>query len=339
MRGLTPDQGNVSIIVAVMLTVLLGAGAIVVDVGAMYLQAERLQAGTDAAALAIAEECALTPALCNDDLASQLADQYLGANAGAFSVLPPIVAQDSSDAGSVTIRGQSNVAPAFAGVLGIDTHTVGASATARWGPVLEQPVFPLAVCGGALADAIDSGQQVVLESYPSGDESPALCDGAPDALPLSWIHSPLAADCRANIALNPATSLDVEPSDIEPGGCDQAINDLLNALADPGSTADERTRVLAIYDAGEGTASHPAHSLIAFEFTGVRIREDERHHDTPWEGRCGEFASPYLIGQLQCIRGHVRTWLPPEDAPIADLTQLSLASVSDTTVLGIRLAD
>lgn len=335
MRGLTGEHGNVTIIVALMLTVLLGAGAIVVDAGAMYLQADKLQAGADAAALAIAQECASSATLCDESLADQLADQYLGANAGnVFDVLPTVVPHPSGDAGSVTVRGQSDIAPAFAGALGVEPGPVGAAATARWGPVLEQPVFPLAICLGALDASGDT-----VESYPSGDEEPGLCDGAPDALPLGWIQSPGGEGCTSDVTLAPPTSLAIAPSDIEPSGCDQAIDDLLNALADPGSTADERTRVLAVYDASVGAGSHPAHSLIAFEFTGVRIREDERDRDVPWQGNCANFAEPYLIGQLQCIRGQVRTWLPPVDGPIAELSQLDQTGISDTTVLGVRLVD
>ncbi|WP_223883724.1 TadE/TadG family type IV pilus assembly protein [Pseudarthrobacter sp. BIM B-2242] len=54
-----PDErGASSIIVAILLVVLLGFGALAVDVGAMYSEKGQLQNGADAAALAIAQECA-----------------------------------------------------------------------------------------------------------------------------------------------------------------------------------------------------------------------------------------------------------------------------------------
>ena len=62
MRSLTrnhdDDRGAVLVWVALMLVVLLGIGALVIDVGALYAERRQLQNGADAAALAVAADCA-----------------------------------------------------------------------------------------------------------------------------------------------------------------------------------------------------------------------------------------------------------------------------------------
>ena len=78
------DEGAVLIWVALMMTVLLGVGAIVIDVGALYAEKRQLQNGADAASLAVAQDCA------NGSCAGYAtrADQYADLNAkdGASNV-------------------------------------------------------------------------------------------------------------------------------------------------------------------------------------------------------------------------------------------------------------
>jgi len=83
------DCGGIATLVAIFLTggVLLGSGALVVDVGRLYAERQELQNGADAAATAIAEECARTPSTCATS-APTLADRYANQNAkdGASTV-------------------------------------------------------------------------------------------------------------------------------------------------------------------------------------------------------------------------------------------------------------
>ncbi len=88
MRGLRrprrrdgDDSGAVAVMVAVLLTggVLIGAAALVVDVGGLYAKREQLQAGADAAAWAIAEECIGTDGACTFDAMQTLADDLMAA--------------------------------------------------------------------------------------------------------------------------------------------------------------------------------------------------------------------------------------------------------------------
>jgi Flp pilus assembly protein TadG len=74
------DRGAITALVAVLAAggVLLGLGAVVVDVGQLYAERERLQTGADAAALAVARACASTPSACGNQ--TGLAQTYANAN-------------------------------------------------------------------------------------------------------------------------------------------------------------------------------------------------------------------------------------------------------------------
>jgi hypothetical protein len=69
------DRGAVSAVVAILLgcSVLLGTGALVVDVGRLQVEREQLQSGADAAALAVAKACA-TKGSCTTTVAGGYAD-------------------------------------------------------------------------------------------------------------------------------------------------------------------------------------------------------------------------------------------------------------------------
>jgi Flp pilus assembly protein TadG len=85
------DRGAVSTLVAVVLGfgVLLGFGALVIDVGQLYAEREELQSGSDAAALAVAQACALAPATCaaQTGVAEDFADRNAADGTSAVAVL------------------------------------------------------------------------------------------------------------------------------------------------------------------------------------------------------------------------------------------------------------
>ncbi|MGH9188683.1 MAG: pilus assembly protein TadG-related protein, partial [Acidimicrobiales bacterium] len=80
MRRLTPgrDQGGaIGYMTALLIVPVLGMGALVLDIGAVVQERRELQNGADAAALAVAKDCA------GGDCGSfnDLADEYADANA------------------------------------------------------------------------------------------------------------------------------------------------------------------------------------------------------------------------------------------------------------------
>ncbi|MFM8266587.1 MAG: pilus assembly protein TadG-related protein [Ilumatobacteraceae bacterium] len=79
----TRDRGAVLALVVLITTTLIGAGALVIDVGAMYYEKRQLQNGADAAALAVAQDCAAGNCL-DEDATAGIAASYNAKDAKSF---------------------------------------------------------------------------------------------------------------------------------------------------------------------------------------------------------------------------------------------------------------
>jgi hypothetical protein len=142
------ETGATLVFVAVVLVALLALGAFAVDFGRMYEERRQLQNGADAAALAIAEDCAR--GLCGsgyDEYA--VAETYVDTNARDGAANAWLVDLDLS-AQTVTVHnrtedlaGDNQFDMLLAGIVGFDGFTVGAEATVAWGYPLQFPVIPI----------------------------------------------------------------------------------------------------------------------------------------------------------------------------------------------------
>lgn len=170
------DSGAVAVVVAVCLTALLGFAALAIDVGAVFVERRELQNGADAAALAIAQDCATDPgsAGCADPLTAHgTAQSYANANANDnVSTVPPpgaggvqfpagtqkvVVKVDTNDP---TSADTSRLAHFFAPVIGIESTAVTAKGAAIWGAA--------SMFGGGEADVPVSGS--VCDFWPDAPE-------------------------------------------------------------------------------------------------------------------------------------------------------------------------
>ena len=173
MRTLTParasdcDDGAVLVMVALMMTMLLGVGALVIDLGALYVEKRELQNGADAAALAIAQGCAGG----NCGAPNAIAKQYVDLNArdGASGVAevcgspaPLAACSSAAPAGAAGATGwvkvsdvtessgggnqvQFVLAPIMNSLTGA---TMRSSAVAAWGPLGRRATLPftMSIC-------------------------------------------------------------------------------------------------------------------------------------------------------------------------------------------------
>lgn len=136
-RRMSDERGASAVIVALLMVPMLGFAAIAVDVGHLYAQRARLQVAADAAALAVAQDCARGN--CGDMQAT--ASSLVDANLPGSDAAPPVL---SSSPLSVTVTGDKPTQDWFAPVLGIDSTKVSASATVAWGaPGAGTAVLPL----------------------------------------------------------------------------------------------------------------------------------------------------------------------------------------------------
>jgi Flp pilus assembly protein TadG len=162
------EEGVVLVLVAVSMVVLLGAVALTVDVGRIYQERRELQNGADAAALAVAHDCA-----SGDCGTSQTtADLYADANATDGSAGVESVSIDSGakkvTVYTVTDGASGNAFPmTFARVVGFDEVTVRAKATVAWDGLRAGSALPV-LFRESLWNDIDPSRLTTVEEAMSG---------------------------------------------------------------------------------------------------------------------------------------------------------------------------
>jgi Flp pilus assembly protein TadG len=257
-RRAQDERGASAVLVSFLLVPLLGFAAIAVDVGALYAERARLQIAADAAALAVAQDCARGS--CGDMQAT--AQSLITANNGEGSAAYPVL---SSDPLTVTVEGSTPKEHWFAPVIGHDSTAVSAEATVGWGgPSQGTAVLPLifswcsfrAQTGGGLPSTTQ--QQTIMFSKsddasgcfgPSGNEVPGG---------FGWVV-PDAGTCRATHRLDQRLLSDTGVA--IPSGCAEA--DFQRQL--------NRTVLLPLFDLSGGTGSgawYRVYGYAAFRITG-----------------------------------------------------------------------
>jgi Flp pilus assembly protein TadG len=172
------DHGAVATIVAVLLSggVLFGMGAVVIDVGQLYVEREQLQTGADSASWKIAINCVANSANCTSAIQTPVAVTYASKNAkdgkaGAQICLngtscpswntaitcPPLPTPPAGQTtGSyvevrtttLTTSGSTLLPPTFAGAISGTNYQgkkVGTCARVNWGPPVVAKVLALGI--------------------------------------------------------------------------------------------------------------------------------------------------------------------------------------------------
>ena len=155
MRELTRrdvrERGVTALIVALCVTIFAGAGAISVDYGHAVFEKRRVQKAADAAARAVATDCALAPgaATCNNTAAGATINGLTTSNATSSTTAPTKTLVVGTTGGSITVGTAQNVAYTFARVIGVNNKTVTGHAVATWSYDTQQPTegFPVLPIG------------------------------------------------------------------------------------------------------------------------------------------------------------------------------------------------
>lgn len=155
------DRGAASVWVAVLMIPMLIVAALGVDVGAMHADEQRLQTGADAAALAIAQECAVRS--CTTATAAATAQHMASANTPmADSVIGRV---DELRPGWVEVSTASQREHWFAPVMGVDETSLGASSAAAWGyPTGGPGVMPFALSWCELVSQAGAGYAPIRDA-------------------------------------------------------------------------------------------------------------------------------------------------------------------------------
>jgi Flp pilus assembly protein TadG len=210
------ERGAAGVTVAVMLLVLIGAGALAVDTGQIYAERAQLQNAADSAAVAVAQSCSVgtckTALAGPGSIAEPLADANSNDGASAVKKI------DTSVAGQVTVTTSTESGTTGAGFLSkmfasalssAGPVTVGATATAAWGfPGSGPATLPItfAPCqfdvGGSIHTILTHGSETCVSDSPSGATIPGG---------FEWL-TPDSGKCQATIYPDdPATAGVVDP--------------------------------------------------------------------------------------------------------------------------------
>lgn len=248
------EHGAVAVVVALCMVVLLGITAMVIDVGGIYIERRQLQNGADAAALAVAQNCAAGACGNADATATLLAGQNANdSRSRATATVDTAAGSVRVDTGTLTTGGQHVLSNAFGAILGVPTSTVTASATASWGSPAAAVVFPFTTA------------RCIYDRTPANREF--------------WITTETrCTDEKGNAVPGGFGWLD------ESGNCSTKVDILVQVGSDPGKSAPpcdvskilNTTILLPIYSTAQGQgqkATYTVYGFAAFKLT-----------DTSWPG-------------------------------------------------------
>ena len=262
-KRIRDDRGATAVFVGILMIPLLGFAAISVDVGALYSEKAQLQNGADAAALAIAQECAKGKN-CNSVSARALAATFANGNSndGVSNVLTPTLTANTVLVTTSTREGGADaLSHPFAQFIGIDSSTVRARAVAEWKALGTAKVLPLAIslCDFNAANATSG--KVVLIRYDENKPCKGTV-GAPIPGGFGWLDRGGKAECRVTVSAG--TTVLSEAGNSYPNACDSTFADI-----------DGEIVIIPVYN-GANPATGPNKSftlagLAAFEIVGWKF--------------------------------------------------------------------
>jgi hypothetical protein len=223
------ERGAVGVLVAVMMLVLIGVGAIAVDVGQVYAERAELQNAADAGALAGAQICSETTG-CTQSDANAVAARL--ANQNSKDGVSRVRFVDLSVAGEVTVststingsNGSGFLSKLFANVLNTPDISVGAKATAKWlYPTRGRSILPLTF---APCEFIDDGLPHKILTQGGGGGA-ADCNGlnpSNQIIPggFAWLNPDGNTGCQVTAQIGQWSKTSSGAS--MPTGCDAIFN-------------------------------------------------------------------------------------------------------------------
>lgn len=243
------DRGAVLTIVAVCLLVFVGMLVLTVDLGRGVGFKRQVVNGTDAAALAAAQQCALGNGTASAQAAAaEVLDQNVQLNVAITSIeMPECDQPEGTELKTVTVTSSADVDYFFAPIFGIASGDIAARAVAIWGVAAQANPVPITVdqqqlldCGIMPNDPPDDPVECDLE-YPKD----SLQEPRWGVLDLENWGDPEAAPCRV--------SADELKSIIDNGGYSEGVE--LNGDppgSEPTMTCVDNGLSFSVWDSMEG---------------------------------------------------------------------------------------
>ncbi|HKE73566.1 MAG TPA: pilus assembly protein TadG-related protein [Acidimicrobiales bacterium] len=314
-RARRDDTGAVVVLVSIMMVVLLGMGALVLDAGQLYAERRELQNGADAAALAVAQDCAGGD--CKDEAATAHSyaddnahdgkagvDEVCGSGPGlAACATPPADVPAGNWVKVATVTPDDNkVDFVFAPVLGHDAGRARAAAVASWGAVGGATTIPLTL---SECEYIELGGNLASGTFPSGlnyvyfhDTTDAgTCPAGPSGADLPGGFGWLASSSACQVTVRADRWVDDKPGNSVPNDCTP-------------SDWQGKEVLIPVYDRVNGlTGSNGSYHLAGFagfRMAGYRFPSDEWQNGFPCGKKpkggttyiCGEFTRIVTTGEV-----------------------------------------
>lgn len=262
------ERGAVSVIVALTLVVLLGFGAIAVDVAMMYSERAQLRNGADAAALAVAQKCAKNTGDADCSNTSSLAKSLANSNANdRLSNIKSIVLNKTGRSVTATVGSQeaghapNQVSLLLARALGFNTTEVNAASTVAWGSPEKGPVvFPITVSICQVRDK--TGVMQLLQLH--GKNANFDCFYGPSGASVQGGFGGLKQDpgqCGALIDIKASTGTAGGSTGVDaPSNCDA----ILNGWAADINAGRDVILLLPIFNTVTDTGTNAVYGLTTF---------------------------------------------------------------------------
>ncbi|WP_120523123.1 TadE/TadG family type IV pilus assembly protein [Arthrobacter celericrescens] len=309
------ERGAAGVTVALLLMVLVGAGAMAVDVGQIYVERGELQNGADAGAMAAAQLCAEADG-CTQ-LEAEAAAANL-ANGNARDNASTVQSVDLSVANQVTVvtstlSGTTNagfLSKMFASALNAPPVTVGAQATAGLTFPGGGGAFPLAFSDECwdLSEAVDTGELQKISWKPGTTCTNPSGHTVPGG--WGWLEDP-DNDCYAVTTTGNVVGSD--PGSDKPAQCATILQGWITAL-DSGETVEV---TFPVFDSKSGTGSgaifhiigYATFSIVGWKFGNGSVYE---YHNTT--AALGNSNLACSAGNARCIIGQFVKYVTLEDA-------------------------
>jgi hypothetical protein len=299
MRGVAinedKERGAAAVLVAMLMVVLLGFGALAVDVGLLYAEKAQLQNGADAGALGIAQACAKddTSPQCSptSSLAKDLADKNsLDDLSNVQSVALDVpnrkvtVTADPLEAG----RTDNQVSLYFANVFGIPASSVVAKSTVIWGsPSKGITPFPLTMSVCQVNGMIDGAQQLIRSHTSNANtDCPEGPSGSDTPGGFGWLtQDPSGCGAYIDLAVNESGA---DTGNDGPSYCDA----ILNGWGADITAGKDVVILLPVFNSVTGTGSGASYDVLAFaafkvegwKFSGSSTLPLTFRNRTEWAG-------------------------------------------------------
>lgn len=328
------ERGAVSVIVAVMLVVLLGFGAMAVDVAMLYSERTQLRNGADAAALAVAQKCAKNASDPDCSNTSSIARGLANSNANdGLSNIKSIVLNKTTRTVTATVGSQeaghtpNEVSLFLARALGFNSAEVNAPSTVGWGSPEKGPtVFPITVSICQVRGK--AGVMQLLQLH--GKNANADCNYGPSGAAVEGGFGGLKQDpgqCGAliDIALSTAGG---DTGNNAPPNCEA----LLNGWAADMNAGKDVIVLLPVFNSVTGTGTGAVYGLTTFAAfkvagwkvgnTGLPYTFRNRAPDVPAALECREPCRGIIGSFVQYVslaKGYTLGDVNPDGATVVEL--------------------